>query len=414
MKAIKNILIIGTVWPEPNSSAAGSRMLQLIKAFQKNFTDATITFASAAADSDFMFDVTSIGVQKKSIVLNNSIFDEFIKDLNPDIVLFDRFMTEEQYGWRVNENCPEALLVLDTEDLHCLRNARQTAWKTGNSFEKLDLNSDVAKREIASIYRCDLSLMISEVEMELLTSYFKVPKALLLELPFMIEPLNSDYIAQLPSFEKRENFVFIGNFWHEPNYNATLYLKETIWPLIRKQLPKTELHVYGAYGSQKVEQLHNSSQGFIYKGRAENAFDVIQNAKVLLAPLRFGAGLKGKLIDAMICGTPNITTSIGAEGMYKSYPAPGFISDNELEFAEKAIETYLNKEKWSTFQSNGFTIIHQLFDKEKLENTFINKLNELIVNLDNHRKENFTGAMLKHQSMNSTKYLSKWIEEKNR
>ena len=146
MKAIKNILIIGTVWPEPNSSAAGSRMLQLIKAFQKNFTDATITFASAAADSYFMFDVTSIGVQKKSIVLNNSIFDEFIKDLNPDIVLFDRFMTEEQYGWRVNENCPEALLVLDTEDLHCLRNARQTAWKTGNSFEKLDLNSDVAKR----------------------------------------------------------------------------------------------------------------------------------------------------------------------------------------------------------------------------------------------------------------------------
>lgn len=414
MKAINNILIIGTVWPEPNSSAAGSRMLQLIEAFQKTYTDATITFASAAADSDFMFDVSSIGVQKKSIALNNTSFDEFVKGLNPNIVLFDRFMTEEQYGWRVNENCPDALLVLDTEDLHCLRNARQIAWKAGNNFENLNLNSDVAKREIASIYRCDLSLIISEVEMELLTSYFKVPRALLLELPFMIEPLKSDYIVQLPTFEKRENFVFIGNFWHEPNYNATLYLKETIWPLIRKQLPKAELHIYGAYGSQKVEQLHNASQGFIYKGRAENAFDVIQNAKVLLAPLRFGAGLKGKLIDAMICGTPNITTSIGAEGMYKSHPVPGFISDNELDFAEKAIETYLNKEKWSTFQSSGFTIIHQLFNKEKLENTFINKLNELIINLDNQRKENFTGGMLKHQSMNSTKYLSKWIEEKNK
>jgi hypothetical protein len=100
--------------------------------------------------------------------------------------------------------------------------------------------------------------------------------------------------------------------------------------------------------------------------------------------------------------------------MYKSQPIPGFISDNELEFAEKAIETYLDIEKWSRFQSNGFTIINQNFDKEKLERVFINKLNELLINLEHHRKENFTGAMLKHQTMNSTKYLSKWIEEKNK
>ena len=409
-----SILIIGTVWPEPNSSAAGSRMLQLIAVFQKFYPKSRITFASAAADSDFMFDITSIGLDKQSIQLNDSSFNEFIKDLQPDIVLFDRFMTEEQYGWRVSETCPDALLLLDTEDLHCLRNARQLAWKNNQSLADIDLTTDIAKREIASIYRCDLSLMISEVEMEMLTNYFKVPKALLMEVPFLLDELTEDNISALPSFEERSHFVFIGNFWHEPNYNATLYLKESIWPLIRKQLPKAELHIYGSYGGQKVEQLHNPKQGFIYKGRAESAFEVIQKAKVLLAPLRFGAGLKGKISDAMICGTPNVTSSIGAEGMYKHLPIPGFISDNPLEFAKKAVLLYSDSSTWKEKQQNGFNIINQLYSKKEIEKMVIQRIEKMRLNLGKHRKNNFTGAMLKHQSLNSTKYLSKWIEEKNK
>lgn len=101
MKTPISILIIGSVWPEPNSSAAGTRMLQLIALFQKQ--DWAITFASAASDSDFMFDVTTLGIEKVSIHLNDSNFDVFVKALNPTMVLFDRFMAEEQFGWRVAE-----------------------------------------------------------------------------------------------------------------------------------------------------------------------------------------------------------------------------------------------------------------------------------------------------------------------
>ncbi len=178
----KSLLIIGHVWPEPKSSAAGSRMLQLIEAFQNQAY--IITFATTCGESDNAFDLTTIGVEQVNIELNASSFNDFIKKLNPNVVLFDRFMTEEQFGWRVAEELPSALRILDTEDLHCLRKGRQQAFKDGNAFVIDYLFNDTAKREIASIYRCDLSLIISEVEINILTHQFKVSEHLLYYLPF--------------------------------------------------------------------------------------------------------------------------------------------------------------------------------------------------------------------------------------
>ena len=138
---MQKILIIGFVWPEPNSSAAGKRMLQLIDSFLSE--GAKITFASTASDSDFMFDVQELGIDKVNIELNNSSFDEFVKQLDPSIVLFDRFIVEEQFGWRVSEICPDAVRILDTEDLHCLRSARQLAVKEKREFALEDLNISI-------------------------------------------------------------------------------------------------------------------------------------------------------------------------------------------------------------------------------------------------------------------------------
>ena len=207
MNHIKKLLILGFVWPEPKSSAAGSRMIQLILLFKKQGFE--ITFASPAQDSDFMMDLKIFGVDKKSIVLNCATFDLFVKELNPEVVLFDRFMMEEQFGWRVIENCPNALRILDTEDLHCLRLSRQKALKENRPFDQLDLLvEDVAKREIASILRCDLSLMISQFEMELLETVFKTDPNLVYYLPLLVDNTDS-CVLEWAAFEKRNNFIFI-------------------------------------------------------------------------------------------------------------------------------------------------------------------------------------------------------------
>jgi len=409
---MKQLLIIGFVWPEPRSSAAGSRMMQLINAFlSKGYQ---VTFASPCQKNENAFNLSKIQVNEVEIELNNSSFNVFIKELKPTIVMFDRFTMEEQFGWRVTEHCPDALRILDTEDLHGLRKGRHQAFKDGNAFDKTYLFNDFSKREIASIYRSDLSLIISEAEIEILQTEFKVDKQLLCYLPFMLNEVSEDAIQNLPKFEERQHFITIGNFLHEPNYNSVLYLKETLWPLIKKKLPETEIHIYGAYTSQKVNQLHNEKEGFLIKGFAEVVYHAMQNAKVCLAPLRFGAGLKGKLIDAMQNGTPCITTTVGAEGMFGNLEPNGFTEDSTEAFVEKAIALYTNENIWKTKQSKGFEIIKERFNKKYLEPAFIKTVEELRTNLKAHRLQNFTGMMLHFHTMQSTKFMSKWIEEKNK
>jgi len=409
----QSVLIIGFVWPEPNSSAAGERMVQLISVFKENGFE--VTFASPAMSSDYMIDLEPLGVTKKSIALNCSSFDVFVKELNPTIVLFDRFMIEEQFGWRVAENCPSALRLLDTEDLHCLRLARQKAFKEKRVFSIVDLLvEDVAKREIASILRCDISLIISEYEVEVLESVFKIDSSLLYYLPLLLNDIQVSTSENLPSFEERETFVFIGNFLHEPNWNAVQYLKETIWPLIRKQIPEAVLNIYGAYPSQKVLQLNNLKEGFLIKRRANDAQEVVRNARVVLAPLRFGAGIKGKLLESMLCGTPSITTTIGAESMCGNLSWNGFIADEPQDFADKAVELYQDKILWIKSQKNGFEIIEKRYLKSLFANDFIEYILKTQTQLKQHRLNNFMGAILQHHTLTSTKYMSRWIEEKNK
>ncbi len=410
---MKSVLIIGFVWPEPNSSAAGGRMMQLISLFQKQ--GFTITFASPAQDSDFMVDLSLYKVKKETIALNCSSFDAFVKQLQPSIILFDRFMMEEQFGWRVAENCPTAVRILDTEDLHCLRLARQKAFKEKREFKTVDLlHEEVAKREIASILRCDLSLMISEYEIELLTKIFKLDNSLLHYLPLLVDSEAIPDLGKLPSFEERLDFIFVGNFLHEPNWNAVQYLRETIWPLIKKQIPTAVFTIYGAYPSQKVLQLHNAKEGFLIQGRAIDAQEVVKKSRVVLAPLRFGAGIKGKLLEAMQCGTPSVTTGIGAESMQGFLPWSGFVADDPDIFADLAVQLYQDKAVWLQAQKNGLAIVEQRYLITLFETEFKLQIDNLQSNLQQHRLNNFMGSLLQHHTLKSTKYMSKWIEAKNK
>jgi glycosyltransferase involved in cell wall biosynthesis len=299
--------------------------------------------------------------------------------------------------------------MLDTEDLHCLRQARQLAIKENREFITEDLFSDVAKREIASILRCDLSLMVSEFEMELLQKQFNVSKDLLFYLPIFAERLN-----EIPTFTERSDFVFIGNFLHEPNWDCVKYLSETIWPLLHKKLPEAKMLIYGAYPSQKVLELNKPKQNFHIKGRADDAFEVIKNAKVVLAPIRFGAGIKGKLVEAMQCGTPSMTSSIGAEAMAGTLEWNGFVKDNPNEFIEAVVKLYNDEKLWQKCQENGFKILDKRYKKSLFEKDFIAEINSLLENLKQHRNNNFFGSILQHHLISSTKYMSKWIEEKNK
>ena len=406
-RSAKKLLVIGLVWPEPTSSAAGTRMIQLVDLFLRK--DYEITFASAASKSDFSYDFSQTSVIEQQIKLNDESFNSFLKTLNPSIVMFDRFMVEEQYGWRVQQECPDAIRILDTEDLHCLRSARQQSDKKQT---EINFFSDTAKREIASILRCDLSLIISEVEMKILEETFKVDSSLLYYLPFLEKEITAEMVQNWIPFEERTDFVFIGNFLHEPNFNTVQNLKTKVWPLLRKKLPDASMNIYGAYTSPKVLQLENKNEKFFVKGRALNAKETIAKHKILFAPIQFGAGVKGKFIDAMQVGTPSITTSVGAEAMRGGLDWNGFIEDDVEISVKKAVELYENKTIWLLAQQNGVRIINERYSSLHFAEKFITVIEKL--DLEKHRQENFIGQILNHHTTQSTKYMSLWIEEKNK
>ena len=384
-------------------------MMQLISLFQE--ANYKITFATTAIASDKSVDLQSKGISVMEIKLNDASFDEFIFGLQPSVVLFDRFISEEQFGWRVAENLPTSLRVLDTEDLHFLRKARE---ESVTKAKPLNLFSETAKRELASILRCDLSLLISEYEMHLLTDTFKIPLDLLFYLPFLVEPITQEQQNELPSFEKRSGFMTIGNLLHAPNVDSIRYLKQDIWPGIREQLPKAELYVYGHYAPQQIMQMHRPSDGFFIKGWAPSVHEAMITARVCLAPLRFGAGLKGKLLDAMIYGTPAITTTLGAEGIYGQFEPPGSVEKDIQNFVDAAVRLHNDKGEWQDAQQRGFQILDKRFIYTSFSKPFQSTIKRLGANLMEHRQQHFMGQLLQQQTLQATKYMSKWIEEKNK
>lgn len=409
---MKRLLIIGKHWPEPQSTGAGLRMMQLLDVFKQN--DFEITFASATAKSDYSANLAELNIAEKHILLNDNSFDEFVQKMQPSIVLYDRFVTEEQYGWRIAEHCPDALTILDTEDLHFLRKARQKAYKKNKNTSEAHLFTPEAKREIASILRCDLSLIISQAEMDILTKTFKVSKNQLLYLPFLFDAITTEAVAKLPTFEERKHFVMIGNYLHDPNVAAVKNVAESIWPIIHEQSPNTQLYIYGAYGMNRISSYHKPKHGVYVMGRASKSAEILSSAKVLLSPIPYGAGLKTKFLEAMLCGTPSITNALGAEGICEASEFSGFIEDDSIKQAEKAIALFSDRATWLQAQQRGFNIIETRFSRKDFETKLVETVRKVSANLKEHRQQHFIGQILQHHSLQSSKYLSKWIEEKNR
>ena len=420
MSRPETILVIGHLWPEPTSSAAGYRTLALLTAIVNDKTEQgdnywRLHFACAAEKTEFCADLDESGIISHQITLNDSSFDNFIKDLKPDFVFYDRFISEEQFAPRIHEHCPDAVNILDTQDLHFLRRARQ---KVLTGKQTLDLYSDDSIREIGAILRCDLSLIISNYELRLLTEQFKVSPDILHYCPFMLDTTQQDNTSK--SYEDRKHFVMIGNFLHPPNWDAVLWCYQSLWPEIRQQLPDAQIHIYGAYPSAKVYQLHQPEKGFYIKGRAQDAIDTLGDYRVNLAALRFGAGIKGKIADGFIAKTPCVTTPIGYEGMGFESNKPdwgGLVSDtinNEQQLIQYALDLYSDKSLWQQCSEAGHRLIQQQFDEAQHAGNFIKRLHALNNSLSERRKNNFFGQILRHNLYRSQYFMSKWIEEKNK
>ncbi len=400
----EKLLVLGHVWPQPNATAAGEHMTHLLECFgQMGYA---IHFASAAQKPEGFQFFSEFNIQQHKITINDDQFNVLLKEIAPAIVLFDRFMVEEQFSWRVRNICPNAIRVLDTEDLHFVRKEREQHYK-GKKTKGI---SDIAKRELASIYRSDMSLIISKVELNFLVKDYNIPSSILCYFPL----LSDGALDSIRCFQERKDLFFIGNFLHEPNWQTVLRLKKNIWPLLQQKLPNVELHIYGSHAQQKHLQLTNTKERFHVKGYIEDVTTPFSEYRLLVAPIPFGAGQKGKFLKAMEHQLPFVTSSVGAEAMFLDDIVTTIVIDDDIEFIEGVAKLYKDELKWNVIKDRLAPILKHHFDKECYFKILGGEINNISENLEKHRQKNIVGQLFWHHSMRSTEYMSRWIMEKNK
>jgi glycosyltransferase involved in cell wall biosynthesis len=385
------------VWPEPESSAAGVRTVGLCRDLQalgysvSAFSPCRENAASAA--------LAALGVSTIPCPANDSAAEEIFRQHAPSLVLYDRFVMEEQFGWRARAAWPEALHIVDTQDLHSLRRARERLLLAGrreDSLEEKDFSPDI-ERELASLYRSDACLVVSNWEREWLLAR-DYPADRVFYLPFGAAPEE-----ETPPFAERSGFAFLGNFRHPPNLDAVNYLVAELWPRLQERLPGASLFLYGAYPPASVSGLHGKN-GIQVVGPVKDHRAALKKHRALLAPLRFGAGLKGKVLEAWACGTPVAGSAIAMESL--SYP---FFAEDLL---EEAVRLHESQAHWQNAQASSLEALkpfHPIRLREELRGVLATAEKE-----KTYWRENLVSRMLRHHQQNSTKYFSRWIEAKQK
>ncbi|GAK97153.1 conservoned domain protein [Nonlabens tegetincola] len=398
MQSNKKLLIIGAHWPNPNGSGTGTRMIQLIETFQSQYE---IHFATVLPiDDNFCNRHTICGHR---IELNNQSFNEFVAEYSFSHVLYDRFMIEEQYSWRIRKVLPECIHILDTEDLHFLRKAREEAYLKDSI---VNFDNEYTYREIAAILRVDYSLIIANYEIELLKSHFNIPLEKLVFVPFLFKNIECPIV----NFDDREHFVFVGSGKHRPNIETIKLLKNSIWPLIRQSLPKVELHVYGYELPAFVNQMHSKEDGFIVKGFCENIEEELTKYKLMLAPIPYGAGIKTKIFDALRCSLPINGSVYLWEGISSEKIALDSIEtiDKQL-FVSKSVKLYQDHSLLGELLNYHLELCNTLLKRQTTVKKVL--LNTILVGSSS--KLSIEQRMIRYFSQKQYEFFSRFLEQKN-
>ena len=411
------VIIFSTVWPEPQSSAAGVRQMQWVNLFLSMGYRVTLVSPSKLKNEN---DWGVLDLPKQVDVLplpmNRESVQEVLSGLNPEIVMFDRFILEEQFGPHVYTSCPHSLILMETQDLHFVRRARDE-WKQ----KYLELESttsefyqtDTALRETSSILRVDYSFVVSSFEEKLLQDDFKIGPEKLKWIPFFYEKPIVVKESRRP-FLQKENFCWIGNFRHEPNIDGLRWFRNEVWPLIKKQLPDAKLKVYGAYPPEEVMAWNNVKNGISVKGSAATLDEVFIEARVNIAPLRFGAGVKGKILEGFRYGVPTVTTKVGVEGLFRvgELKFPGIEANTTQDFADACVRLHQDEQEWKKCSLLSLEKMMENYAASSVVPDLKTLITKLLDQKKNKSLPDWISKILRFEGNQSRYYFAKWIEAK--
>ncbi|NEO57838.1 MAG: tetratricopeptide repeat protein [Okeania sp. SIO3B5] len=357
----KRLLMIDACMLTPDQDSGSVTAFNLIKIFQS--LDYKVTFApdNLLYVEKYTEDLQRLGVE----CLYCSYVTSIISHLETygsqyDVVYLARLEFTEKYIDKVKKFAPQATIIYDTVDLHYLREQREAKIKNSSELNKKAINTK--ERELALMAKADCTLVVSMMEKQMLEK----ENPHLKNIDFFHMP--RDIYGAEKGFADRKNILFIGGFQHPPNVDAVLYFVQEVFPLVKQKIDDIKIFIIGSKAPEEI--LNLSSDDVIITGHVPDVSEYFNNCKMSVAPLRYGAGIKGKILTSFSYGLPVVATPIAAEGMGIKNGYDVLIGKNPKNFAQQVANLYSDNNLWSEISQNSLETISSRYSMAAVTNKF--------------------------------------------
>ena len=372
-KQAKTIIIFEEHLITPKQDAGSLSIFNFAKLFQSLGLKVIFLFkhGSIFDDNYKLFQEHGIQTIIENNISNTNNLKQIFKDnfIKPTIFYIARPDLFDEIFPNLKKSFKSVLFIYDTVDLHFLRMKRKLL--LDNNFMTSDEKIEkLEKIEINNITNSDLAIIRSEFESKYLVKNYPIKINNILNLSLLF-----DTPKKFPLFDKTEGIVFVANFNHLPNVDALDFFIEEVYKHISARIKKVNFYIVGKSGKKlfKNKVSHLKSK-FIFVDFIDEINEFLFDRRLNIAPLRYGAGIKGKIAQAFTCGLPTISTNIGFEGM-SSIITKQMLANTPVNFAKKIDEIYFTKSKWNKAQKDiiSFSKKWSLLENYKLVHSALNK-----------------------------------------
>jgi|GEM_PF-3568622 len=356
------VLVIDWMVPTPDKDSGSLRMFILLSLMNEMGYKVTFLPDDLTSQEPYVTELIGRGIE---VLCGNVDAEAFLKEQGHlfSLVIMSRPDEAFKYLPLVRAYAIYSKVIYDTVDLHWIRFGRAAA-VTGNA-EFAQLSDKYRPLELFNASCCDMTVTVTAEDR----------RALLQENPSLkieVVPNIHDVVPVRAPFNCRKDVMFIGGFHHEPNEDAVIYFVRQIFPLVREMVPGTRFFVVGSNPSLAVQEL--KSDDIVVTGYVKDVSPYFSACRVFVSPLRYGAGLKGKIGQSMSFGLPVVTTTVGAEGFGLVDGETALIADDAAAFAEATRRLYTNEQIWERISNNSIDYIEKNYSREatrqKLEHLF--------------------------------------------
>jgi O-antigen biosynthesis protein len=351
----RHVLVIDATTPTPDQDSGSVRLVNLMRILRADGCTVTFFADNRAWLDRYSSDLQQLGVEVLWHPWLSDPVGWFAENGRRfDLILISRHYIASSYVGLIRTHAPQARFVFDTVDLHYLREQRAAELSGRDDLRRSA--EETRRKELALIREADIALVVSPVEQELLARDAPGQR---------VDVLSNvhEVVGCRRPYHERADLMFVGGFQHPPNIDAATWFVDEVLPLLRAELPEVRCHLIGSRAPDSVRAL-GERDGVVFHGFVEDLDPLLDGIRIAIAPLRYGAGVKGKINMSMAYGQPVVATSIAVEGMHLKPEHDVLVADEPAAFAAALSRLYRDEALWNRLSANGLANVERHFGFE--------------------------------------------------